>query len=423
MAMVASHNTAQDCWVAIHGKAVDVTGWRDSHPGGAEVLRCGTDLTARFEDQHGDLGSLESRAAQWSPQVVLLGDLEDTEAEEEAAERVAGFVEYDFSQVTRQTPPGSGEEFKTLIYLELKGGWDSAAVFVNVKSEEEIHLWCSKRPTLSAAQYCECLETGTEIDDNTGQENEVCGRYALLTHSAVDELNAGLPSESHKKKLYPMTNTEDHLAMTDLLAGESSTSWLTLWDSGDMAVVPGVGRFDHERSHFEVKDAAAKGVSTTEEPTTRHGWLAKSIFAFNSLYCQWGESEADCHKTANRTRMVDGISLVNSAAGPNALEVSDSSISGSSFLHISGVNNVDAVLNTELYNYDNPFVLSADDLGGGGRESSPDSSGQGMSNTEHPGDENDGDDTGTLETNHALEDLLDKESTTFHGIGALSISI
>lgn len=227
----------------------------------------------------------------------------------------------------------------------------------------------------------------------------------------MDELNA-----DQKKKLYPMSNTEGHLAMTDLLAGESSTSWMTLWESGDMAVVPGVGRFDHQRSHFEVKDAAAKGVSTTEEPTTRHGWLAKSIFAFNSLYCQWGESEEDCHKTANRTRMVDGISLMNSAAGPNALEVSDSSISGSSFLHISGVNNVDAVLDTELYNYDNPFVLSADDLGSGG---SPVSSGQGMLNPDHSGDENDGDDMGTLETNHALADLLDKESTTFHGIGVV----
>eukprot|EP00854_Cymbomonas_tetramitiformis_P017204 gene17204-20466_t len=348
MAEVAAHSSVSDCWVVIHGKVLDVTAWRDVHPGGAGVFRCGQDLTPQFQAQHGDLASLEARAAVRPDKVRVLGDVEKQEEAEQAAERRDGFVEYDFSQVTRQAAPGNGNQFKTLIYLELKGAWDSAAAFVNVKTEEDVHLWCSKRPTLSGARYCECAEPGTGSD-----------------------------------------------------------------------VVPGVGRYDHQRSHFEVKDAAAKGVSTAEEKSTRHGWLTKSIHAFNNLYCQWGESEADCHKTANRTRMVDGISLMKAAAGPNALEMSDTSISGGSFLHITGVTDVDSLVETDLYNYDNPFVMDADDdsMGTSPAPSNPDGM---MGEEEHTGDENDDDDDmATIEGNVALEDLLDKESTTFNGIGVV----
>lgn len=69
---VALHNTAADCWVAVHGKVYNVTEFLSSHPGGKKVLlrAAGTDATALFDkfhslsvlDQHKSLciGSLAS---------------------------------------------------------------------------------------------------------------------------------------------------------------------------------------------------------------------------------------------------------------------------------------------------------------------------------------------------------------------------
>ena len=37
---VAMHAAPGDCWVAIHGRALDVTDWLASHPGGPYVFRC-----------------------------------------------------------------------------------------------------------------------------------------------------------------------------------------------------------------------------------------------------------------------------------------------------------------------------------------------------------------------------------------------
>ena len=41
--------------------------------------------------------------------------------------------DYDFSGVTKMPHPGTGNEFKTLVYIELKGGWDGSTGFVHVK--------------------------------------------------------------------------------------------------------------------------------------------------------------------------------------------------------------------------------------------------------------------------------------------------
>ena len=49
-------------------------------------------------------------------------------------------VSFDFSNTVKQAHPGSGSEYKTLVYIELAGGLDGAAVFVNVKNEEEVLL-------------------------------------------------------------------------------------------------------------------------------------------------------------------------------------------------------------------------------------------------------------------------------------------
>jgi hypothetical protein len=70
-----------------------------------------------------------------------------------------------------------------------------------------------------------------------------------------------------------------------------------------------------------------------------------------SLYCQRREKAETCDLSEGRACMVDGISMSNTAAGPNALEA-DSSIDGPDYLHVSGVQSVDGVVNTQLYNYE-----------------------------------------------------------------------
>lgn len=61
----------------------------------------------------------------------------------------------DFSNTARQVHPGNGNEFKTLITIELKGGLDASMGFVNIdpNANDEQGLWCGKRPTLSGARY------------------------------------------------------------------------------------------------------------------------------------------------------------------------------------------------------------------------------------------------------------------------------
>ena len=65
-------------------------------------------------------------------------------------------VSFDFSGVTKQPHPGSGAEFKTLVYVELNGGLDSAAVMVNVKNPQEVHLWCVYTCVCVCVCVCVC---------------------------------------------------------------------------------------------------------------------------------------------------------------------------------------------------------------------------------------------------------------------------
>ncbi|KAH7652467.1 Flavonoid 3'5'-hydroxylase protein [Dioscorea alata] len=49
---LTEHNSKQDCWLAIHGKVVDVTKFLEDHPGGDQVLLevAGKEATKEFED-------------------------------------------------------------------------------------------------------------------------------------------------------------------------------------------------------------------------------------------------------------------------------------------------------------------------------------------------------------------------------------
>lgn len=58
------HNTATDCWIAIHGNVYDLTNYARRHPGGAQVVTifAGTDATAGYTRFHsgGLLATLQS---------------------------------------------------------------------------------------------------------------------------------------------------------------------------------------------------------------------------------------------------------------------------------------------------------------------------------------------------------------------------
>merc|ERR1719329_1454170 len=52
-ASLALHNSADDCWVSLHGNVYDVTSFLEEHPGGARALlrpgHAGADVTSAFE--------------------------------------------------------------------------------------------------------------------------------------------------------------------------------------------------------------------------------------------------------------------------------------------------------------------------------------------------------------------------------------
>jgi L-lactate dehydrogenase (cytochrome) len=51
---VAKHNTDEDCWIVIHGKAYDVTEFKEDHPGGRNIILkwAGKDATETYEPIH-----------------------------------------------------------------------------------------------------------------------------------------------------------------------------------------------------------------------------------------------------------------------------------------------------------------------------------------------------------------------------------
>lgn len=72
---IAQHNSASDCWMAIHGKVYDVTSFVPSHPGEeAILLGCGKDATSMFESRPGS-GTAHSQQAHNLLENFLIGDL------------------------------------------------------------------------------------------------------------------------------------------------------------------------------------------------------------------------------------------------------------------------------------------------------------------------------------------------------------
>ena len=265
------------------------------------------------------------------------------------------------------------------------------------QDEDEIHLWCSKRPTLSAEEYCHC---------DVCQDCEKCARYVL-----------------NWEKIFKMDGTEGRLAMTDLL-WSGDTGWKDLWEERKMSVVAGVGREDHFRSHFLVKDAAAKGVSVPKEESTSNGWLSKSIFAYNNLYCK--PNENPCPSPASEPKMVDGISLAQAAAGPHALEVSRQIAATQTFTHLTGVQNVDDALDSVGNQYKNPFLqmMSGMEDSMVGRRSSlnKDDFRDDMVRQQSVRlrEQTDADEWAATKTNLGLSELLEKEAALFAALGVLT---
>eukprot|EP00392_Amoebophrya_sp_AT5.2_P007706 g7721.t1 len=335
--LVMSHNFAQSCWVIVHGKALDITAWISAHPGGTAAFdnNCGTDMTVDFQNKHGDVNSLLTRIENNSQKILLKGDVDMTGAGAASAEVVGAVatssigVGYDFSAVAKLPHPGTGQEFKTLVYIEQQGAVDGASMFVNVADADQIHTHCYAGAFL----------------DTSVTPNVCTSKWRYFTDAEIAQ------DTSTRKKIHPMNATESHLAMTHFL-GDGASGWINLWNEGSMSVVTGIARYDHARSHFEVKDAAAKGVSVKLEKATSHGWLAKAVFAANNIYCREGEA-VPCDGINHL--MPDGVSLAQSAAGPNALEVSDASITYQTYRHVTGIKSTDAILTTSKRNYINPF--------------------------------------------------------------------
>lgn len=84
---VQKHSSAQDCWVAIHGAAYNLTSFLSQHPGGSLAIArlAGTDATKQFDQVH------PKHMLQMLPQGMCLGPVlplqESTDSQKQQNER------------------------------------------------------------------------------------------------------------------------------------------------------------------------------------------------------------------------------------------------------------------------------------------------------------------------------------------------
>jgi cytochrome b involved in lipid metabolism len=76
MAVVAMHNTADDCWLVINNNIYNVTDFIPNHPGGDQHIidYCGKDATTAFETKGGS-GKTHSDQARQILAQFYIGDL------------------------------------------------------------------------------------------------------------------------------------------------------------------------------------------------------------------------------------------------------------------------------------------------------------------------------------------------------------
>lgn len=72
MEEVSKHSTQEDCWIVLHGTALDVTSFLADHPGGDKVIlaKAGTDATAAFELIHKKSGGT-ALIKKWAPEAPV----------------------------------------------------------------------------------------------------------------------------------------------------------------------------------------------------------------------------------------------------------------------------------------------------------------------------------------------------------------
>lgn len=74
---VASHDSADSCWLVIEGQVYNVTPFVSNHPGGEAILEgCGRDATVLFNTRPMGSGTPHSDAAQSNLETYFIGTIE-----------------------------------------------------------------------------------------------------------------------------------------------------------------------------------------------------------------------------------------------------------------------------------------------------------------------------------------------------------
>eukprot|EP00012_Vannella_robusta_P009101 CAMPEP_0206204934 /NCGR_PEP_ID=MMETSP0166-20121206/13868_1 /ASSEMBLY_ACC=CAM_ASM_000260 /TAXON_ID=95228 /ORGANISM="Vannella robusta, Strain DIVA3 518/3/11/1/6" /LENGTH=416 /DNA_ID=CAMNT_0053624753 /DNA_START=828 /DNA_END=2078 /DNA_ORIENTATION=+ len=219
---VAKHNSAEDLWVVIDGKVVDVTAFQRKHPGGEEVLldMAGRDASAAFED----VGHSDDAKALL--QTFVLGTINDepSEGEQEGVENVVSKTEEEIKEEQATAPVEETTEILRTGEESMEKG-DADAAFAEAQAEG-----------LAAAidqQIEENLQAENQPDQPEEQDNE-----------------APAPSSEEKKvdktTVYSMEEVAKHTSVDDcwlVINGKvvDVTSYLDSHPGGDDVLLEAAG--------------------------------------------------------------------------------------------------------------------------------------------------------------------------------------